>query len=264
MRAQKIDSTILETYEMVVFTFSVIDKDNRERFCEESFLLADVKPDIMLGIPFLIICNANIDLQARNLQWRFYTTRDILSTTWQVELIEKKEFVVVALTLEHEAFVVHVAALNVNLGDEVHPSKRALIAHLKVDEASFEVPSKYVNFPDVFAPKLVVKLLEYTRINDNAIQWVDDRPAPYGPIYSLRFIELETLKTYIKNNLANGFIKSSKSPAGVSILFDKKPDGSLRLYIDYRYLNNLTIKNQYPLTLVRESLDWLSQTWHFT
>ncbi len=56
-------------------------------------------------------------------------------------------------------------------------------------------------------------------------------------------MELETLKAYIKNNLASGFIRPSKSPARVPILFDKKPDSSLRLYVDYQDLNNLTIKN---------------------
>ncbi len=46
---------------MVVSTFSVSDKDGRERFFEESFLLADVKSDIVLGMPFLIMSNADID-----------------------------------------------------------------------------------------------------------------------------------------------------------------------------------------------------------
>ncbi len=59
--AQKIDGTTLETYEMVVSTFSVSDKDGRERFFEKSFLLADVSPDIVLGMPFLTMSNADVD-----------------------------------------------------------------------------------------------------------------------------------------------------------------------------------------------------------
>ncbi len=51
---------------MVVFTFSMLDKDDRERFFEESFLLADIKPDVMLGMPFLTMSNANIVFQAWN------------------------------------------------------------------------------------------------------------------------------------------------------------------------------------------------------
>ncbi len=48
----KIDGTTLETYGMVASTFSMLDKDSRERFFKESFLLADDKPDIVLGCPF--------------------------------------------------------------------------------------------------------------------------------------------------------------------------------------------------------------------
>ncbi len=59
--AQKIDNTTLGTYGIVVSTFSVLDKDGRERFFEESFLLADVKPDIVLEMPFLAMNNADIN-----------------------------------------------------------------------------------------------------------------------------------------------------------------------------------------------------------
>ncbi len=52
---------------MVVSIFSMSDKDGRERFFEESFLLADVKPNIVLRIPFLTKSNADIDFQAWNL-----------------------------------------------------------------------------------------------------------------------------------------------------------------------------------------------------
>ncbi len=137
-------------------------------------------------------------------------------------------------------------------------------AHLKADEAPTEVPSEYADFADVFSPKLAAELPEHTGINDHAIELVDDRQPPYGPIYSLGQVELETLKTYIENNLANGFIRPSKSPAGAPILFDKKPDGSLRLCVDYRGLNNLTIKNRYPLPLVGESWDRLGRARRFT
>ncbi len=123
--AQKIDGTILETYGMVVSIFSVLDKDRKERLFEESFLLADIRPDIILGMPFLTMSNAVVDFQARNLQWRSYITRELLLTTRQVELIGKKKFAAVALDLEHEAFVVYIATLNVDSGDEIHPSRRA-------------------------------------------------------------------------------------------------------------------------------------------
>ena len=66
--AQKIDDGTLKTYEMVVSTFFLSDKDSRERFFEKSFLLANVKLGKMLTMPFLTINNADVDFQARILQ----------------------------------------------------------------------------------------------------------------------------------------------------------------------------------------------------
>ena len=101
-------------------------------------------------------------------------------------------------------------------------------------------------------------------MNEHAIELEKGKQPPFGAIYSLGPVELETLKTYIEINLANGFIRSSKFPAGAPILFDKKPDGSLRLCVDYRGLNNITIKNRYPLPLIGESLDRLGRARRFT
>ena len=109
-----------------------------------------------------------------------------------------------------------------------------------------------------------MELPENTGINEHAIELIEDKQPPYGPIYSLGPVELETLKAYIETHLKTGFIRPSKSPAGASILFDKKPDGSLRLCVDYQGLNNLTIKNRYPLPLIGESLDWLGRAKRFT
>ncbi len=236
---------------MVVSTFSVSDKDGKERFFEENFLLTDVSPYIVLGMPFLIMSNADIDFQARDWQWRSYITGEVLPTTRQFELIGKKEFAAAALDLEHEAFVVHVAALSVDSGDEVHPSRRAQIAHLKADEAPTKVLSEYTDIADVFLPKLAIELSEHTGINDHAIEWVDDRQPLYSLIYSLGLVELETLKAYIQNNLASGFIRPSKFPIGALILFNKKPDGSLRLYIWY---STWTFHVRITLSLIRIGL----------
>ena len=75
---------------------------------------------------------------------------------------------------------------------------------------------------------------------------------------------METLKAYMETNLANGFIRPSTSPTGAPILFDQKLNGFLQLCINYRGLNNLTIKNRYPLPLIEESLDKLGRAKQFT
>ncbi len=139
----------------------------------------------------------------------------------------------------------------------MHPLRRAQIVYLKADETPIKVPNEYVDFANIFSLKLAVELPEHIRINDYAIELVDDWQSAYSPIYILGLVELEILKAYIVNNLANGFIRPSKSTARAFIFFDKKPDSSLRLCINYWGLNNLIIKNWYPLSLVGESLNWL-------
>ena len=124
----------------------------------------------------------------------------------------------------------------------MHPLSKTQIVQLKVNEAFTKVASKYADFADVFLPKLVAKLLEH-EINDHAIKSVNNRQPPYGPIYNLGHVKLETLRAYIKNNLANSFIRPSKSPGRIPVLFDKKPNNSLRLCVDYLGLNKLIIKN---------------------
>ena len=75
---------------------------------------------------------------------------------------------------------------------------------------------------------------------------------------------METLKAYIKTNRANSFIRPSNSPAGASILFERKLDGFFWLYVDYQSFNKLTIKNRYLLLLIGESLDRLGRARQFT
>ena len=70
--------------------------------------------------------------------------------------------------------------------------------------------------------------------------------------------EMAELKKQIEELLEKGFIRPSVSPWGAPVLFVKKKDGSLRLCIDYRELNKVTIKNKYPLPRIDDLLDQLS------
>ena len=100
--AQKIDGTMLDTYKMVVATFSVVDKVNWVRFFEKIFLVANVSPEVVFGIAFLTLNNANVDFSGRELWWRTYITKEALSTTRHIELVGKKEFAIAALDPEYE------------------------------------------------------------------------------------------------------------------------------------------------------------------
>src|SRR5258708_22969182 len=76
--------------------------------------------------------------------------------------------------------------------------------------------------------------------------------------------EQKELDNFLLENLANGCIHPSKSPMGAPVFFVKKKDGLLHLIQDYQKLNNITVKNSYPLPLVSDVLTRLCNTKFFT
>ena len=177
----------------------------------------------------------------------------------------KKEFAIAALDPEYETFVVYVTSLIFTpLDSDVYPSYKTQISSFIMEEAPTKISDKYINFTDIFSLDLAFECLKHTRINVYAIGLVNGQQPPFESIYSLGSVELETLKAYIETNLANGFIRLSKSSMGAPILFDRKLNRSFQLYVNYRGFNNLTIKNWYLLLLIKKSLDRLGKTRQFT
>ena len=208
----------------------------------------------------MTLSNADVQFAEKKFTWRSYTTAKALPTTKWVKLINKKKFAKTALDENFETFVVHVASLNIILG--IHPDKAALITLLLTKKV--KISDKYLDFVNVFSKEKALVLPERTKFNEYVINLEDGKQPPYGLFYSLGLVELKILKTYIKTYLKTGFIQPSKSPADAPILFDKKPDDSLCLCVDYQGLNNLTIKNCYLPPLIGKSLDRLGQAKSFT
>jgi len=76
--------------------------------------------------------------------------------------------------------------------------------------------------------------------------------------------ELEALIKYLEENFNKSFIYHSSSPVEAPVMFMNKSDGSLRRCVDYRGLNEITIKNRYPLPLIQETLTKLCKAKWFT
>jgi len=125
------------------------------------------------------------------------------------------------------------------------------------------IPEVYSDYSDLFS-KEAANILPKHQPWDHVIPIEEGKQPPWGPIYGLNAIELEALRVYIEENVAKGFIRPSSSPAGAPILFVKKKDGSLRLCVDYRGLNNMTIKNRYALPLINELVDRFQNARVFT
>ena len=93
---------------------------------------------------------------------------------------------------------------------------------------------------------------------DHDIQLQPGKEPPYLKTYSMSPGELRALEAYLNEALEKGWIRPSKSSAGAPVLFVPQKDGSMRVCIDYRGLNSITLKNRYPLPLISELLDRLS------
>ncbi|QRW23084.1 Retrotransposable element Tf2 protein [Rhizoctonia solani] len=109
-----------------------------------------------------------------------------------------------------------------------------------------DLPSQYHEFAKVFG-KEEFKVLPPHREYDIAIDLVPDAKLTPGPIYGMTDAESKALKQHIDKELATGKIRPSTLLAGALVMFVKKADGSLRLVVDYRKLNDVTHKNVYPL-----------------
>ena len=82
--------------------------------------------------------------------------------------------------------------------------------------------------------------------------------------YNLTLAEQIKLDNFLKENLEKGYIQKSESPMASSFFFIKKKDGKLQPCQDYRFLNEWTIKNAYPLSLISEIMDKLKGAKYFT
>ena len=195
---------------MVVAVITVVNKANQLRFFGETFLVANISPEIVLGMLFLILSNGDVDFLGQKLWWRMYTTEKALPTTKHVKLVGKEEFVAAVLKPEYKTYIVHVLFFTSTLLD-IYYSQISQISSSIAKNAFMKVLDKYTNFADVFSPNLVSKLPKHTGINDYAIKLVNGQQTPYGYIHSLGQVELEILKAYIDTNLANNFFQLSTS-----------------------------------------------------
>ena len=208
-------------------------------------------PPLLLGMPGLAQEGIVIDLAART--WRFKIEKHTL------ELVHAHKFAK-SLLKQPEVYALMVA-------DNSSPLPNPMIGAVETQTgllptaAPTVLPEELIEYQDVFSTEEAGRLPSHQG-NDHAIETTAD--PPYGPLYNLSTKELEVLRTYLDDALAKGWIQHSTSPAGAPILFVPKKDGGLRLCVDYRGLNKVTVKNRHPLPLISETLDRLNGAKVFT
>ena len=129
----------------------------------------------------------------------------------------------------------------------------ALVRDTIAEKTSISDVPVACEFPDVFPDELPG--LPPHREIEFCIYVVSDTAPISMPPYRMAPAELKELKEQLQELLDKGFIRPNTSPWGAPVLFVKKKDGTLRLYIDYRELNKVIVKNKYPLPRINDLFD---------
>lgn len=210
--------------------------------CDVPFVvLEDPSKPVLLGAPWLAMYSPKLDHYKRTM--RFARKRGDHRFK-QIDVCSARTFQCLVNTKMAEVYSCHISDI---LGPEQPQS----------------LPECYKDYADVFSEEESAQLSENGPF-DLAIELEDGKQPPYSPMYNLSENELVVLREYLRKYLERGWIRHSRSPAGAPILFAKKKDGSLRLCVDYRALNNITIKNRHPLPLIQESLERLGNARIYT
>nr|GEZ20881.1 putative reverse transcriptase domain-containing protein [Tanacetum cinerariifolium] len=133
---------------------------------------------------------------------------------------------------------------------------------IKADEVRLDDIRTVCDFLEVFPDELIG--LPPVREIEFCIDLIPGALPVVRSPYRLAPSEMQELSNQLKELQEKGFIRPSHSPWGAPVLFVKKKDGALRMCIDYRELNKLTIKNRYPLPRIDDLFDQLQGTCCFS
>ncbi|GJW61370.1 putative reverse transcriptase domain-containing protein [Tanacetum coccineum] len=142
------------------------------------------------------------------------------------------------------------------------PGIAKALSNVKVDEPKLSDISVVRDFVEVF-PEDLSGLPPQRQVEFRIDLVSGATPVAKSP-YRLAPSEMQELSAQLQELQDKGFIRPSHSPWGAPVLFVKKKDGALRMCIDYRELNKLTIKNRYPLPRIDDLFDQLQGARYFS
>lgn len=133
-----------------------------------------------------------------------------------------------------------------------YPSFKSYSTSLSTN--SSQLPSQYSRFLPLTSDNAAHHLPPHDDL-DHPIDLLPNSTLPTSRPYALSLTEREVLKAYLDDNLKRGFIRHSRSSASSPVFFVPKKTGDLRLVVDYRRLNSITVKDRYPIPLLNDLLD---------
>ena len=189
-----------------------------------------------------------------------------------IELVDAKTFYQLSLQKDHETFLwvytgtgKHLAATTTEgiAPDDYDHFMKGKKTYTR-EELLARVPEKYQSEIAAFMKQEADKLPPH-RAEDHQIELIEGAKPPFARNYRPQSVqEQDAVKKYLEEHLGKGFIRNSSSQAAAPILLVKKPGGGIRVCVDYRELNELTVKNRYPIPQIRETLDRISKAKIFT
>jgi transposase InsO family protein len=245
VRANATDGHHLRTYGQVNCETHATDGRGVARSLSQAFIATNIiKFDIILGWPWLI--GTDCDCHWRRGTWYYRATsiEDVQESHIDVMVADAHECEIMAVymwpSLEPDRIL--------DAGVSLHASEVVEVV----------LPAEYSDLEDIFSEKGAAELPKASIKVRHSIVIEPDKQIPLGHVYPLSPNELQVLREYLDTNLASGRVRRSESQLGASILFVQKKDGTLRLCVDYRALNSVTVKNRHPLPLISETIDRLS------
>ena len=189
-----------------------------------------------------------------------------MSITKRVNVIESKIMIEDLVDEKEQTYFIIVRFYDDDLSD-VYITRKAFINNVVAENKGDEVAKilKCLKYYKQLNIKNEVKAFEFSDYDsDNyIIDLIDEAELSHDFIYSFFENEFKVLKAYIDKHLANDFIKYLQLSVETLILFVRKKNDFFRLCVNYRDLNDLTIKNRYLLSFIDESLNRLSDVKRF-
>ncbi|KAL2015900.1 hypothetical protein VTK56DRAFT_4647 [Thermocarpiscus australiensis] len=125
------------------------------------------------------------------------------------------------------------------------------------------LPAEYRDLYRAFLPAEANTLPPH-RSYDHKIELLPGAKLPSARNRPFSPTELSVIKRWLDDNLAKGFVRPSKSSLSSPLLLVRKPGGGIRICVDYRAVNNASVKNRYPIPLIKEMLDAICKAKIFT
>ncbi len=193
---------LLKTYSAFHEQLQITDSFGIHLDAQVSLTSANIEVPLILGLPWLQHCHPILNFDPMTIQWR-------VSSSTVTDSMEEP--------------------LNLGSLTQIQADFQVMQVQPEMLDESLKEPTiskAYRELADIFSPSNANSLPLY-RDEDHAIELEPGKTPLLGPLYNLSEYQLKTLHKYTDENLANGFIRPSKSSAGASVLFTPKPDGTL-------------------------------------